>query len=231
MKEQLLLYLNEHKPARTLFEMMCKSGSVYLIGGVLREYRDHSAFVSLRDIDVVIDVKDREVFLAMIEQYSLHENRFGGHKLFCSDLLIDVWDIENTWAYREKIIDCPHSEYVSRLADTVFLNIDGIIFDWENNIWLDEKYVNAMQTKILDVVLPQNPLIMLNTLRTIILMDRYEMSLSAKLVEIIKDEYKKYESMQEFVEMLDVEQKKRYAHQIIEPYILEEKTAKIINKG
>lgn len=229
MKEKLLLYLNEHIPARELFEMMCKAGNVYLIGGVLREFRDHAAFISLRDIDVIIDVKDSELFRAMISQYSLRENRFGGHKLFCEDLLIDVWSIENTWAYRERIINCPSSEYTSRLADTVFLNIDGIIFDWNNNRWIDEKYVSAMQTKVLDVVLPQNPLIMLNTLRTIILMDRYGMSLSANLVEIIRNEYTKYRSIQEFVEELDTEQKKRYGRQIIEPSILQEKVTSIIH--
>ena len=215
MKNTIYTYLKKHPPAFELFEFLEQIGNVYLIGGVLREFLDHRAINDLRDIDIIIDIKNRGLWSEVLNKYELSSNRFGGHKLICDGLLIDTWPIEQTWAFREKIIDCPPEQYVSMLPETVFLNIDGIIYDWNREQWYDSKYQNAVATKILDVVLAPNPHIALNIVRTFVLKQRYDMVLSLALQRIICAEYKKFANIEQFVETLMTEQTRRYGKAIL----------------
>ena len=214
MKNTIYSYLKKHPPAFTLFELLEQIGSIYLIGGVLREFLDHRAINDLRDIDIIINIRNKNLWAEVLNKYELRGNRFGGHKLICDGLLIDTWPIEQTWAFREKIIDCSPDQYVSMLPETVFLNIDGIIYDWEQEKWYDAKYQKAVATKTLDVVLAKNPQIALNIVRAFVLKQRYNMGLSSSLQHIIYEEYKKFGNINQFIETLITEQTRRYGKAI-----------------
>ena len=131
MKNAILAYLEQCPPALELFHRLTSAGHVYLIGGVLREYLDHQCIESLRDIDIVIDVQNTDLWRNILRDYSFGVNRFGGNKLICSGLLLDVWPIETTWAFRNGIIQCAPKDYINKLPQTVFLNIDSVIYDWD----------------------------------------------------------------------------------------------------
>ena len=89
--------------------------------------------------------------LNFLQNYHVEINRFGGLKILIDDTEVDVWRIENTWAYRKgKVVAI---DKVESLPKTVFLNMDGIVYDCKRNVWLDREYENAMKTKMLDVVL------------------------------------------------------------------------------
>lgn len=210
MKDSIYHYLVDHPPAFELFKKLESSGNLYLIGGVLREYKDHHTITSLRDIDLIIDVKDSKRWSDAINSVGMRTNRFGGYKLFCQSLLIDIWPIEETWAFRNHIIKCSSDEYFQYLPKTVFLNIDGIIYDWQSCRWLDDEYQAAMTTRTIDVVLPQNPYIPLNILRAFVLKERYQLSLSSKLIQIISQEVSDSESLSQFANILYDEQLRRY---------------------
>lgn len=214
MKNAIYAYLEKHPPAFELFQLLEQIGDIYLIGGVLREFLDHATISELRDIDVIINIKYRDLWAIMLNKYKLRSNRFGGHKLVCAGLLIDAWPIEQTWAFREKIVKCSPDQYVSMLPETVFLNIDGIIYNWEEEKWYDTKYRQALATKTLDVVLPQNPQILLNIVRSLVLKQRYDMNLSHALEKIIYEEFKKFRSMDQFIESLMSEQIRRYGKEV-----------------
>lgn len=216
IKSSIIQYLDNHPPAKCLFDKLLSIGEVYLIGGVLREYRDHKAIKNLRDIDIVVDVKQNKAWDDIICEYFSKANRFGGNKLRCDDLLMDVWSIDQTWAYRNECVHCNRNQYFEYLPETVFLNIDGIIFDWKNEVWNDAKYKAAMESKILDVVLPQNPQLCLNILRAFILQKRYEMTLSDRLKQIICCEAQKYDSISHFADLLMEEQGHRYQRIILD---------------
>ena len=203
-------YLKENEPADLLFEELTNCGDVYLIGGVLREYKDHQSFENLRDIDIVVDVKNETLWNDTFIKFGARRNRFGGRKVLFGSLPIDTWDVKQTWAYREGIVICNPDEYISRLSETVFLNIDGIIYDWKRGIWYEEEYRKAMESKILDVVLESNPQIPLNIVRAFILQKRYDMSFSEKLKKIIIRESHKYDSFSEFTQMLEEVELRRY---------------------
>ena len=210
MKNSIRSYLMDHPPAAEIFKKIELAGNIILIGGVLREFLDHNKIQNLRDIDIIVDVKNETQWTSVIENYSLRTNRFGGHKILCQDLLVDVWRIEKTWAFRENIISCSPNDYIRLLPDTVFLNLDSIVYDWTSEEWHHEKYLEGMRSGVIDVVLEKNPYLLLNITRAFVLKERYKMSFSPRLSHLIRKEGKKYSSKETFAEAIMSEQEKRY---------------------
>lgn len=83
----------------------------------------------LRDIDIVLDTDRKEEYKRFIESYSPEKNRFGGYKIQCQDLIVDIWLLNQTWAYSTNKIQCQKQDYPSKLPQTVFLNMDSIVYD------------------------------------------------------------------------------------------------------
>ena len=185
LKESILQYLQDHPPALELFEELLHAGDVYLIGGILREYRDKGYIQELRDADFVIKVTDRKRWNDLLEKYQPRKNRFNGFKLICSGLLVDIWELKETWAYREGVIKCDPEEYVKYLPCTVFLNIDAIIYDLKEDVWYDEIYREALKTGLIDIVLEKNPYVLLNIVRAMVLRRKYKMKYSDSLCKLI----------------------------------------------
>ena len=223
MKNSILRFLDKHPPAKLMFSDMLSSGELYLIGGVLREYLDHRSFDNLRDIDIIVNVKNAEKWRETIQKYSIKTNRFGGSTLKCDGFIVDAWPVDQTWAYRQNLVSCGPDDYFDNLPKTVFLNIDGIVFDWQRNVWNDEEYQSAMKSKILDIVLPENPLLCLNILRTFILQDRYHMGISDRLRQVIINEYNCSQDEENFVNTLMAEQFRRYGREVLSRHQIEEK--------
>ena len=179
-------YLTKHHPARILFNGLQELGDMYLIGGVLREIKDNGRIISLRDMDVVLNTTNEKKYEQFLYSYSPEINRFGGYRVQCQDLIIDIWLLRQTWAYSKQVIKCDSKDYAQMLPRTVFLNIDAIIYDMKNDKWYDTEYQKAMKTRVLDIVLEENPFIELNIVRSIVLKQKYEMAFSDKLREVIK---------------------------------------------
>ncbi|MDL0345535.1 hypothetical protein QQO70_01220, partial [Clostridioides difficile] len=99
----------------------------------------------------------------------------------------DIWEIENTWAFKENKVQINFGDYEKKLQDTVFLNIDSIVYNLNTQDYYNKKYENAMENKSLDVVLEENPYIELNLLRAILFKKKYNMDFSDKLSRILSD--------------------------------------------
>ena len=186
IEKMLNEYLTKHHPARILFNGLQGLGDMYLIGGVLREIKDNGRIISLRDMDVVIDTLKEKEYENFLRSYSPEINRFGGYRVQCQDLIIDIWLLRQTWAYSTQAIKCSSKDYVQMLPQTVFLNMDAIIYDMKNDKWYDTEYKKAMETKVLDIILEENPFIELNIVRSFVLKKKYEMVFSNKLREVIR---------------------------------------------
>lgn len=212
MLNALYGFLDQYSPALEMYKMLEHAGDLYLIGGVLREYKDKGDIQELRDIDIIIDIASENYWEAFLQAYLPERNCFGGYKVLCGKFIFDVWILKETWAYREKVVSCASEEYVRYLPETVFLNLDAIVYDIKRNLWYDQKYQEAMKSQVIDVVLEKNPQILLNIVRAFLLKKRYAMSFSEKLVSIIENERNKN---QDFVENLMQIQKKRYKETMI----------------
>lgn len=205
-------YLENYPPSLELFQRLKQAGNLYLIGGVLREYRDKGAIQDLRDIDIIIDISRRSIWEGILETYRPKRNNFGGYKLVCSALIVDIWPLEETWAYREGHVVCRPEEYVMNLPKTVFLNLDAIVYDFNGDIWYDEKYLDAMNRRVIDVVLEKNPRILLNILRAMVLKKRYGMRFSDGLRKILREQMEQESDLAG--KLLEI-QEKRYRKEIL----------------
>lgn len=73
-------------------------------------------------------------------------------------------------------------------GETVFLNVDSIVYDVQNDNWYDNLYNDAMANKVIDIVLRDNPFVSLNIFRAMILRKQYGMNYSRKLAGLIIQE-------------------------------------------
>lgn len=212
MKQIIYEYLGKYPPALDLFRKLEMYGNFYLIGGVLREFKDHQCIRDLRDIDIVMDTSEKEKCKNMLKKYQPQINSFGGYKIFTPNLIVDIWFLDETWAYWKKIVDCPPEKYGEKLTDTVFLNIDGIAYDWKHEKWNAERYNEAMNSRVIDIVLDQNPQIKLNIIRAMVLRKRYDFAFSERMKAVIVEQIKVSDDLQQ--ELFQI-QHKRYNKDVL----------------
>ena len=99
---------------------------LYLFGGGVRDLLNNS-LEQVRDLDFVIKSKNNEEI--NLESYipdniTFKKNRFNGYKIYFDNLIIDIWDIKNTWAFKSNLLD----DSVENLLDSVYLNIDALLY-------------------------------------------------------------------------------------------------------
>lgn len=180
-------YLKKYPPALWLYEMLIQAGDVYVMGGLLREYKDKDKIVELRDADFTIDIKNRKVWDELLRRVPHKRNHFGGYKFLCSGFIIDIWDVKKTWAFEKQVIKVENNNYFEYLSKSVFLNLDAIIYDLTNDKWNDLIYQNAVKNGELEIVLRENPFKELNILRAMVLREKYNMRYSEELAKMILD--------------------------------------------
>lgn len=212
IKREIEEYLEKYPPALELFEKLIQMCDVYVMGGLLREYKDNNCIKELRDADFSVNIKDRNKWDQLVKDIPNIVNRFGGHKFKCSGFIIDVWDVNETWAFKNNIIEVAADEIFEYLPQSVFLNVDALVYDLSNDKWNDDVYRQAMLKKEIDVVLERNPFVELNLLRAMILKRKYKMKYSEKLASII---WEYYSSKSDFVMELLETQFKRYGYQVL----------------
>ncbi|HBF2979799.1 TPA: hypothetical protein KN544_003501, partial [Clostridioides difficile] len=183
--EKLLRQYNE---ASELIKTLKLYGELLLFGGAVREYMDNKFNHLPRDFDIVIKKNNEYVNLdEILYKFQYKKNRFGGYKIRVNQIEFDIWEIENTWAFKENKVQINFGDYEKKLQDTVFLNIDSIVYNLNTQDYYNKKYENAMENKSLDVVLEENPYIELNLLRAILFKKKYNMDFSDKLSRILSD--------------------------------------------
>lgn len=225
VREAVETYLREYPPALKLFQQLMEVGQVYLIGGVLREYKDNETIRELRDADFIINVVNDELWNKMLEEYQPNGNNFDGYKFHCeNDFLVDIWEIDKTWAYRNEIVAFDRDNYLESLPKTVFLNMDSIIYDLSTDTWYDEIYQQAIKSKVVDIVLKDNPHVELNILRALVLRRRYQMIYSDELRNLI---LKYINEDEDFVDLMMNIQYNRYHKEVLSKEDIKQELAMI----
>lgn len=180
--------MSNYNNAKVLMEELESSGEVILFGGAVRDYIDNNYKKLPRDFDIVYKKKSDKIGLdKLLSKFNYKKNRFNGYKVGIDGLEFDIWDIDDTWAFKQNKIKCNKNQYVEKLTETVFLNIDSIIFNINESKFDGDKYIDAIENKYLDIILEENPFLELNLLRAILYKRKYEMSLSNKLIELFRN--------------------------------------------
>lgn len=205
-KKIIETYLQQYPITFDFYHKMLDVGDVYIMGGTARELKNKKSIKTLKDIDFCIYIKDQIEFERIINDYIYRCNAYDGYKILNSEILLDIWDIKNTWGFKNGLVKVNNDDYFEKLVDTVFLNIDALVYDVSNDRWNDHIYNSAIKNKKLDIVLKDNPFVELNILRAIILKKQYGMQYSDELKNLILH----YSDQPNFLNLLMQIQTKRY---------------------
>lgn len=215
IKHEIILLIEKFNLS-SFIEFVQQSGDVLFFGGVLRSILNKKSII--RDFDIIVDSKDKNTILDAINLFSLSyvKNKFGGYKIDFGNIKMDIWYLEETWAFKNGLVECS----TKNLTKSVFLNIDGIVFNYTKNELFDDEYQKACKLKMIDVVLMQNPDIHLNLLRALIIRNDYEFQFSKKIEMIYLDLFRNEKSL--FIENIKNRQETRYKGQKIhEDFLIE----------
>lgn len=182
LKEEFYQIVEEHLELKNLISKLSDKGEILLFGGAVRQYLEDGFKNMPRDFDIVINSDDECDLDECFENLEFKKNRYDGYKVNVDELQFDIWRMKNTWAFKEQKVEMKEEN----LPDTVFLNIDSIVYNLNKGKMYCEKYEESLQTKVLDIVLEDNPFVELNLLRAIVFKKKYNMNISENLREYFK---------------------------------------------
>lgn len=179
-------WIKNKKSLISFFHEFNDNGSIILWGGSLRSYLMNGFDIEPRDIDFTYVSNNIDFNIDKIaSRYGAQKNRFDGYKVTIDDLTIDFWSWENTWAVKNKIVRINNEAIHETLLETIFLNIDGLLYDLKEHKWFDEPYRKALISGELDIVLCENPQLSYNLVRGMINKRRLKLKYSTTYAQIV----------------------------------------------
>ncbi len=182
-------FLRDRSPiARAINLIRANTSQCFLFGGALRDIvRPEPHARSIRDVDLVVSRSDLKRLVRECGDHIDGINRFGGLQLNICSVPLDVWALEETWAFRNNHV-VPHSFYY--LTRTTFLNIDGIVADISANGPSGVKvfardFLYAFHHRLLDITLNENPFPTLVAIKALRAMYRYDLPVSRALASYL----------------------------------------------
>lgn len=156
-----------------------QKSNLLLFGGCIRDYYDNKFENIPRDFDIVLSNLEQDLD-SLLQNFNLiyERNKFGGYKIKIDDLEFDIWEIQNTWAFKEKKV---HYKELLDLNKTVFLNVDSIFYDLNRGLLFDQGFSNAITSRIIDIILTSNPYPELNLARALRYKYKYNLQFSQQL--------------------------------------------------
>lgn len=183
IKNQLIYFLGKDSNTLNFIEELSNVGELLFFGGSIRDICVFPEKPPMpRDFDIAIKFKDKNTFDLITRKYKHRKNRFGGYKFTISNIEFDIWDLENTWAF--KYTDLQPSE--ENLAKSVYLNIDGIVYNFNKSKLYDEIFRTSIRDCKLDITLEENPQVELNLLRALVFKEKYNLVFSNRLKNVFK---------------------------------------------
>ncbi|WP_394186820.1 hypothetical protein [Metabacillus halosaccharovorans] len=199
IKNQLIFFLGKDPDTLTFIEELTNVGDLLFFGGSIRDicmFPDKPPLP--RDFDIAIKFKDRNRFELITRKYNNRRNRFGGFKFSIGNMEFDVWELESTWAFNNTNLQASEEN----LAKSVYLNIDGIVYNFNKSKIYDELFRTSIKACKLDVNLEENPQVELNLLRALVFKDKYKEKYKLNFSSNLKSIFKKHLA-NESVELVD----------------------------
>lgn len=169
------------------FENLVGRYEVVLFGGSVRDYVYDKEKCKIRDLDFVFDgFESRECLYSALKGVFGEENfgfnQFGGIKSKKNGLVLDCWRLEDTYAYKKRMIQ----PTIDNLLQTVFLNIDQYAYNISRNEYVGECNLRKFPEQ-LDIVLYIEECMELNLVRAMVYSRKYRLPLSKRLQSMIRE--------------------------------------------
>lgn len=173
-------------------ELAENTESSFLFGGMVRDIlsRERNEASYPRDWDIVVS-RFTPRLMNLIEPHVRKQTRFGGLELLIDGQDVDIWSLDNTWAFREKYLR--HAGF-NELPKTTFLNVQAIAVELSpvplkiGKIF-EHGFYDAFARKVIDINLEENPFPGLCVLSALSNAARLGFSLSARLTDYILKYY------------------------------------------
>lgn len=180
---------SENNKLVKLLKKLDNYGDVILIGGAIRDIILKKT--NPRDLDLIIDT-DQDLEPIMREFKNYKKNRFGGFKLEFDDIEIDLWSIENHWAFKNKILETK----IDNLKYSTFLNFDSLWYNVTKKSKEYDIFNQCLKSNVIDITLEEsniqlNPTKAINIVRMLNIKNEWELEFSVKSKTYIKDWVKK----------------------------------------
>ena len=183
LREKFLEYFeSDHTLIKLIIEIE-KIYSIVLFGGIVRDYLNSNFFVEPRDVDLVLcssiaTNNFEELLYSNYPDNLVNKNQFDGYKLNSTNTIMDIWLLENTWAFKQNLMDVS----LENLLHSVCLNIDAYAYHFTEMYFIDNCDKKGLPEKI-DFVLQENPNLELNIIRALCFSKKYKIGLSEQLKE------------------------------------------------
>lgn len=172
--------LKDNTQVDYFIEKLSELTEIIFFGGAIRDLYFDNINEKPRDLDIVLTSKRNfEQVEFLIKQFSHRKNRFGGYKLAINGLELDIWYLENTWAFQNKKLKMSEEN----LTRSVYLSVDGVSYNYNRRMLNDNIFSNTNKKRIIDIVLEDNPQEELNLVRALIFKKKYKYELSRELVQ------------------------------------------------
>ncbi|WP_281217264.1 hypothetical protein [Lysinibacillus capsici] len=181
--ENLREIIRNNYSFKELYLNLLKRYDSCLIGGAIRDFCFDS---TPKDLDFVINIPDKNLF-TYISKFDYKINKFGGYKVILDEIIVDIWSIDNHWAFKNKIL--PKS--VENLEHTTFYNFDSLVFNLKSDILYSNCFLDGYKKNELDITLDkthfhQNPQITSNVYKALKLADQLDLEFSSNTIEYIQ---------------------------------------------
>ncbi|NTS77424.1 hypothetical protein HR060_11185 [Catenovulum sp. SM1970] len=194
LKKRLQRFFQSHNTGRQQVQLVVDQlealGPTYLFGGAIRDIALEGMRNFYSDLDFVVDCRINKLDklldkLSLV--YKTERNKFGGYRLYCAKWWLDIWAIENTWAFRQQKV--VYQNHLS-LLDSTIMNWDAALYQPSSNkLHTPKHYFDHLTQGHLQAVLLTNPNpkgALVRILRT--LAGKQVKQLDAKLAEFIVQE-------------------------------------------
>lgn len=179
--DNFLSFLNDKIGIKVFhfLEELSKISEVYIFSGVVRNF-----FIryngQIRDFDIVVKTENA-ILASFLSNFEYKRNSFGGYKLKIGGLNVDLWHVENTWAYQNDKVKSGLFDFYS-LPNTAFFNFSSVIFDCNAKEFVYTKYfIDFLKTRTIDLVLEENPMPHLCIINSIYYHQKFNLAISENL--------------------------------------------------
>jgi hypothetical protein len=124
IKSRLDSLLSKNMSAFNFVQELSDMGEIIFFGGSIRDLFFENSNQDLpRDYDIVVKLNvDRYMLDSFLSKYEHNKNRFDGYKIKVAGVEFDIWILEKTWAFSNKLLKSNEKN----LIKTVYLSVDGI---------------------------------------------------------------------------------------------------------
>ncbi|MGV3346638.1 hypothetical protein ACGVWS_13195 [Enterobacteriaceae bacterium LUAb1] len=161
LRRRIRYYIKSGRGGRqsetALIEALSQQARLYVFGGLIRDISLCTAHQFRSDIDLVFagSKKQLQSSLADYGLQKISENKFGGFRVKDFTVNIDIWSLEETWAFKKNIII---QKDIESLLNTTLMTWDAVLYDIHHDrIITTDSWLTDLHAGRLDLVLAQTP--------------------------------------------------------------------------